>query len=269
MKIKPKHVLIVGGGSGIGLATAKCILENDVSSVILAGRKKERLIKAREELISSVKRDDIADSIVTKVFDITDVKNHLNFISVLNEEIFATYKEALDGLIISSGTNFNSANWKGFNITESDYDRVMNINLRGPFFLIRNFSNFIIEHKSRANICVVSSISAHRDMIGAYQISKNVLSGIVDAFGKHLVKRGIILNCVEPGTTDTDMMPHLKQYTDGVREGLLWKDNAIRRVIRPEEIAETIAFLISDHSELLAGTCLLAGGGCVSISRGY
>lgn len=111
----------------------------------------------------------------------------------------------------------------------------------------------------KGNICVVLSISAHRDMLSVYQISKNAISRIVHAYGKYLCERGIILNGVEPGTTEGGMLGGLGKYTDGIRSGEPWNDNSIRRVIRPEEIAEIICFLISDLGEVMSGTCLLAG----------
>lgn len=173
----------------------------------------------------------------------------------------------IDGLVISSGVNFNGSNWRGFNISEADWDRVMNINLKGVFFLIRTFSNLLHSKSIKGNICVVSSISAHRDLLSVYQVTKNAISGIVHAYGKYLTERGIVLNCVEPGTTNTDMMKGLKDYTDGVRPGKEWGDNSIRRLIRPEEIAEIIFFLMSNLGETMAGTCILAGGGCKGLAR--
>ena len=167
----------------------------------------------------------------------------------------------VDGLVISSGVNFDGSNWKGFNISESDWDRVMDTNLKGVFFLIRNFANFLHGLNRKGNICVVSSISAHRDMLSVYQISKASISAIVHAYGKFLCERGIVLNCVEPGTTDGGML-HTEAYTDGIRPGKVWNDNSIRRVIRPEEIADVICFLMSERGDILSGSCVLAGGGC-------
>ena len=258
MKIRPKNVIVIGGGTGIGYATAQLLLDNGVDSVILAGRTKSKLLDAVSNLRFSENQ-----SVITEEFDISKVTNHRTWI----DRVETVLGKVPDGLVISSGVNYSAANWHGFNITEKDYDRVMSINLKGPFFLIRNFSNYVFEKHSKANICVVSSISAHRDLLSVYQVSKNALSGIVHAYGKHLVQRGIVLNCVEPGTTDTDMMPHLKKFTDGLRDGEEWKDNALKRVLRPEEIANVICYLMSDVSDVLSGTCLLAGGGCRSIFR--
>ena len=68
--------------------------------------------------------------------------------------------------------------------------------------MIRNYANFMHARKIQGNICVVSSISAHRDLLSVYQISKNAISGIVHTYGKYLCERGIVLNGVEPGTTE-------------------------------------------------------------------
>lgn len=254
--IRPKNVVVVGGGSGIGLATVKKLLEEStIQNVIIASRNVIKLNQLVAELndnrVSAMK------------LDISEVNKHNKFILDVNEMIDGK----VDGVIISSGLDFDGSNWKGFNISEEDYDRIMNTNLKGVFFFIRNYANYMSNNSIKGNICVVSSISAHRDLLSVYQITKNALSGIVHAYGKHLCEKGIVLNCVEPGTTDGGMLKYLAGYTDGVREGKTWNDNSIRRVIRPSEIAEIICFLISDIGEVMSGTCLLAGGGCKTISR--
>lgn len=255
MNIRPKNILVVGGATGIGLATVKLLLKNDVEHVIIASRNRNKL--------EDIKKNLHDQRVQTEVFDISIVQKHMDFIEKVNNRI-GTY---VDGVIISSGLNFDGGNWKGFNISETDYDRIMDTNLKGVFFLIRNYSNYMNSRKIKGNICIVSSISAHRDMLSVYQISKNAISGIVHAYGKYLCERGIILNAVEPGTTEGGMLGELDKYTDGIREGVPWNDNSIRRVIRPEEIAEIICFLISDLGEVMSGSCILAGGGCKTISR--
>lgn len=254
-KLRAKNIAVVGGGSGIGFAAAKRLLDGGAERVILASRNEEKLKQAKEKLNSD--KADIC------MFDISDCGGHEEFIRRLDEMT----GKAADGLVISSGVDFDSSGWKGFNITEHDWDRVMDTNLKGVFFMIRNFANHLYSHNRKGNICVVSSISAHRDLLSVYQISKNAISGIVHAYGKHLCERGVVLNCVEPGVTDGGMLSWLGKYTDGVRPGEPWKDSSIRRVIRPEEIAEVIYFLMTNVGEVMSGSCVLAGGGCKSIAR--
>lgn len=257
--LRPKNIIIVGGGSGIGFAVAEKMLNNGAENIILASRNLEKLKFAASKL----QHQDSQQRVFPIEFDIADVSGHNVFIEKVQEVIGCVP----DGLVISSGVNFDGSNWKGFNISEKDYDEVMNINLKGVFFLIRNYSNYLNGHKIKGNICVVSSISAHRDLLSVYQITKNAVSGIVHAYGKHLCERGIILNCVEPGTTNTEMMKSLNDYTDGVRDGKTWQDNSIKRLLRAEEIAEIICFAMSDLGEALSGSCILAGGGCKSIAK--
>ncbi len=262
MQIRPKNIIVVGGGSGIGLATAQKLLDNGVDSVILASTNIGKLENALKCLRFSPRQ-----KVYIHTFDITDCQNHERFIQNCDNIIQNNDNRFVDGLVISSGINFSSDNWKGFNISEDDYDKVMNTNLKGVFFLMRNFSNHLYDNIMKGNICIVSSISAHRDLLSVYQISKSAISGIVHAYGKYLCERGIILNCVEPGTTNTDMMKSLSGYTDGIRPGKEWPKNSIRRLIRPEEIADIICFLMSDLGEVMSGTCILASGGCKGIFK--
>ena len=252
--LRPKNIIVIGGGSGIGLATAQKLLDEGAKNIIIASRDMQKLLNGKSTL-----QYNNTQRVIPFVFDITNVKNHLQAIQAMQDLLGAD--NFLDGLVISSGVVFDGSNWKGFNISEADWDKVMDTNLKGVFFLIRNFANYIFAHKSQGNICVISSISAHRDLLSIYQITKNAISRIVHAYGKHLCERGVVLNCVEPGTTNTDMMKSLYEYTDGEREGKPWDSASIRRLIRPEEIAEIVFFFMSNLGETMSGSCILAGGG--------
>ena len=252
--LRPKNIIVVGGAGGIGFAAVRRLLEGGAKNVVIASRSVQKLEEARKKLIAQ-----FGEKVSSHVFDISDVKTQEAQIEAIQKALGDD--EPLDGLVISSGINFDGSNWKGFNISESDWDRVMDVNLKGAFFLIRNFSNYLHAHNRKGNICVVSSISAHRDLLSVYQVSKNALSRIVHAYGKFLCERGVVLNCVEPGVVETGMMAHLKEYTDGIRAGKPWNDSSIRRIIRPEEIAEVIYLLMSNLGEVLSGSCVLCGGG--------
>lgn len=252
--LRPKNIVIIGGASGIGYATAQRLLDAGASNVIVASRNGEKL-KEAEKSFKLEKNQNVH----SYVFDIQDIQSHYTMIDAVQRLIGEEH--SLDGLVISSGINFDGSNWKGFNISETDWDKVMNINLKGAFFLLRNFANYLHANNRKGNICVVSSISAHRDLLSVYQVTKNALSRIVHTYGKYLCERGVILNCVEPGVVNTDMMPYLKEYTDGIRPGKPWNDSSIGRIIRPEEIAEVIYLLMSNLGEVLSGSCILCGGG--------
>lgn len=253
--LRAKKIIITGGGSGIGLAAARKLLDSGAEKIILASRNIEKLEKAKKSLND--------ERVYICQLDISDCEQHEQFILKVDDMI----GETADGMVISSGLNFSASNWKGFNISEKDWDRIMDTNLKGVFFLMRTFANHLHSLNVPGNICIVSSISAHRDLLSVYQISKNAISGIVHAYGKHLCERGIVLNCVEPGTTEGGMLGGLAKYTDGIRPGEAWNDNSIRRVIRPEEIAEVIYFLMTNLGEVMSGSCVLAGGGCKTIAR--
>lgn len=257
-KLRTQSIVVVGGATGIGYATAQRLLDEGARNVVIASRNMDKLNKAKSSLRRAPEQH-----VSVLQFDISDVKSHDGLIRETKKLIDG----APDGLVIASGINFDGGNWKGFNISEHDWDMVMNTNLKGVFFLMRTFANYLHGEQIKGNICIVSSISAHRDLLSVYQVSKNAISGIVHTYGKYLCERGIVLNCVEPGTTNTDMMKSLNDYTDGVRPGKAWNDNSIRRLIRPTEIADIICFLMSELGEVMSGSCILAGGGCKSIAR--
>ena len=254
--LRPKNIIVVGGGGGIGLAIVRKLLSGGAEKIVVASRNTLKNVKAIEDLVLEKNQ-----TVYNMQFDITDVSGHRKFIEDVNKTIGCK----ADGLVISSGVNFDGSNWKGFNISEHDWDTVMGTNLKGPFFLLRDFANYLYENNVKGNICVVSSISAHRDLLSAYQVSKHSLSRIVNAYGKYLCERGVVLNGVEPGPIYTDMMKWLNKYTDGVRPGEPWPDSSIKRLVRAEEVAEVVYFLMSNLGETMSGDCIVVAGGTKSI----
>ena len=256
IRLRPKKIIVIGGGSGIGFAVVQTLLRAGAESIVIASRNANKL----QDAISRLEKTE-QQAVYALQLDITDVRSHIEFIKKANELL----KGQADGMVISSGVNFDGSNWKGFNVSEEDWDRVMDTNLKGPFFMLRNFSNYLYENKVKGNICIISSISAHRDMLSPYQITKHALSRIVNAYGKHLCERGVVLNAVEPGPIHTAMMAHLSKYTDGIRPGEPWNDSSIRRLVRAEEVAEVVLFLMSNLGETMSGDCVVVAGGTKSI----
>lgn len=259
IRLRPQNILVVGGGGGLGKAIAQKFLQLGAKNVVIASRNISKL----EEAARSFDINSVDQHVYTLQFDITETKKHLQKIAEANALL--ENNATLDGLVIAAGVDFDGSNWKGFNISEEKWDFVMNTNLKGVFFLMRNFANYLFDNKIKGNICILSSISAHRDMLSVYQISKHCVSRIVNTYGKYLCERGCVLNAVEPGPVYTDMMKWLEKYTDGVRPGEPWNDSSLRRLVRPEEIADIVAILMSDLGEVMSGACLLAGGGAKSI----
>lgn len=225
VSLRAKKVIITGGGSGIGLATAKKLLESGAEKIILASRNVDKLEQAKKSLCDG--------RVYICQLDISDCAQHEDFV----RKVDGLIGETADGMVISSGLSFDGSNWKGFNVSERDWDRIMDTNLKGVFFMMRTFANHLHSLNSPGNICIVSSISAHRDLLSVYQISKNAISGIVHAYGKHLCERGIVLNCVEPGATEGGMLGELKNIqmaSDPAKRGTitLSEELYVRRRLR-------------------------------------
>jgi NAD(P)-dependent dehydrogenase (short-subunit alcohol dehydrogenase family) len=248
--LRPKNILIPGGGSGIGFATAKRLLQGNVNGIVLLGRNLERLDIAKAELSD--------ERVKILQFDIKDVSAMDS--KILYAQDLLGVNNKIDGLVSCSGVWFPEDNWRGFNLTEKQWDDVMNTNLKGTFFFMRKIVNQIIKSRVKGSVCLVSSAQAHREAFGPYSLSKAALSRQVQAFGKNLCEYGVVLNAVEPWVTKTDMCP-CDGIADGVIPGKPLPSNSIKRAMRPEEIAEAIYVCLSEFGETLAGVCVPVGGG--------
>jgi NAD(P)-dependent dehydrogenase (short-subunit alcohol dehydrogenase family) len=218
--MRVSRVLITGGGSGIGLAVAKRLLEVGCR-VCITGRNIDKLHEAQAEIGS-----DGLSVLQWDVKDITVLPNRLLEVASLLGGYF-------DGLVQSAGiyrhvfiNNTNEATW----------DDVMGTNARAPFFIMQKVCQYFQQYNIQGNICNVSSCvgDSDADIPGPYAASKFLCTEFTRSFGNAFARYGIVINGVAPGDVQTDMCPH-----GGAK-------NLLQRASTPEEIAETVMFLLNN-----------------------
>ena len=182
------------------------------------------------------------------------------------EMLVQNAREFLDGrldiLVLNAGSS-KAAPVE--NQTKEDFDRLFSINLRSPFFLVQQLLPLLGEG---SNIILVSSLVAHAvpgnpgqsgaPSLPAYAATK----GAVDTLSKHLAAilgpRGIRVNAVAPGVIDTDMSNFTKTE---VGRDLALGMQALKRIGKPDDVADVIAFLASDKARWITGVSIPVDGG--------
>ena len=227
-------VLITGSSRGIGAATAKACCENGFD-VILHGRSEtEKLLSLAEELNSKF-----------ICFDITkesEIKNSLKKLS------------KLDILINSAGINIS----KNFNeLNAFDWHSVYEVNVFGLVNVIK-YSYPLLKKNSPSKIINIGSIKGIQSSVGraAYASSKAAVINLTSSLAKEFAPE-IIVNCVSPGFTNTDMT----EKTWSKRINAQVKSILLDRIADPKEIAEVILFLCSDKCKYITGQNIIVDGG--------
>ena len=242
-----KVALVTGGGSGIGRATALAFAR-DGAQVVIGNRNVQR----GEETISMIHAAGGAAS-----FQRTDVS--------VAADIEALIKHAVSeygGLDLA----FNNAGIEGkagplVEQTESNYDAVMDINVKGVWLSMKYEIPRMLERGGGAivNCSSVAGVIAFPG-IGIYSASKHAVIGLTKAAALEYSAQGIRINAVNPAVIDTEMVDRL---ADGMnmKKGDLTTFHPIGRLGRVEEVAEAVLWLCSDKASFVTGHSLLVDGG--------
>ena len=241
-RLQGKYALITGGTSGIGFETARQFLEEG-ATIAITGRSESGLLAAKEQL--------------GNVHIIRSDAGNIGQQRDLAEQI-AQWWPRLDVLYVNAGdvTHHPLQDWD-----ESSYDRLMNTNRKGPFFLIRALLPLLANPSS---IIVCGSVSAHIGLpqSNAYAASKAAILSLARTLSGELHSRGIRVNGLSPGPTET---PALGKLGNGASQEVLREEIRalvpIGRLGTALELAKAAVFLASDESAFMVGSELLIDGG--------
>lgn len=244
MKLRVSNVLITGGSSGIGLAIAKRLAEGG-AKVVLTGRREGRLLEAQAAIG--------ANCTGYLVWDVAEVEKSVEMFRAAQRMM-----GGLDGLVNNAAlsTEAMGRGYEPWDITPDEWSLLADADLKAPFFLMRDMVDFLRAQRVKGNILNISSNAACMDILGPYSTSKLSILKLTRAYGKRFGKDGIIINGIAPGATFTPMISSYAKRPDDPYDRL-----AIGRFIRPEEIAELAAYLMSDMGEIICGHTVIADGG--------
>jgi 3-oxoacyl-[acyl-carrier protein] reductase len=243
MRVKDKVVIITGAGSGIGKETG-ILLAKEGAKVVVADVNE----KAGAETVETIKKAG-GEAFFARL----DVSNREQAKQVVNETI-AKYGR-LDVLINNAGIIQDALVVK---MTEEQWDKVIDINLKGPFNCIQAVVEQMISQGSGV-ILNISSIVALYGNVGQtnYAATKAGLVGMTKTLAKELGKKGIRVNAVAPGFIYTPMTATVPEK---ILE-MMKEKTPLKRLGTPTDIANTLLFLSSDESSFINGAVISVDGG--------
>lgn len=238
--LKDKVALISGGSGGIGKAIAEKLLSSGCR-VIISGTNENRMKQICQEhaykkisyVILNMNRTDLFEEIIDR----------------LNVDI--------DILINCAGVN-DSASF--LDVSEETFDKIMDINVKGTYFLSQVIAKRMIRKKIKGHILNLSSSSSLRPASTPYAISKWAITGMTKGLADVLLPYGIIVNAIAPGPTATEMVG--KSEIDSISH----ETCPIGRYALPEEIANLALLMVSEAGDLIVGDTFYISGGSGTIS---
>lgn len=243
-KFENRKYLVTGGGTGIGLAIARQLIEGG-AQVCLVGRRVEILEQAAEDLGAGGRalRCDLADPAAIR-----------DLVTTLGHDW-----DHLDGLVNNAGV----APMAGLEQSdEALWDETFAINVRGPFLLVKH-ALAMLRAAEHACVVQVSSTLAERAIPGmlAYNASKAALNQLTRSLAVELAPR-IRVNAVMPAVVETPI--HEGRGMSPAQIKGMGRMHPLRRIGQPEDVASLITFLLSDEASWITGAVVPVDGGMMA-----
>ncbi len=248
--------LITGGSRGIGEATALA-LANAGADVAVSSRKLEGVERVAER-VRALGRRAIA------------IEAHAGRMDQLAPQVERTLRElgGLDVLVNNAGTSFNAP---AIEMDERAWDSVMNLDLKGLFFLSQAAARAMRDRGRGGAIINIASISGMRPQVPTahYSIAKAGVIMATKAMAVEWAPYGIRVNCIAPGAIETRLFDAIWSVFPGDEGKRLKQATAdrlpLKRVGEPREIADACVFLASNASSYLTGETLAIDGGALLV----
>ncbi|MDR0137186.1 SDR family oxidoreductase [Metabacillus idriensis] len=250
MRFHHQVAVVTGAGSGIGFETARRLIAEG-AKVILVGRNEEKLTAAANQLNTD---DTVAYPFSADVTKEEDIRALLTFV-----------KEEFGDLHILVNNAGGSVHSRIMETTAEQWDFVQDVNLKSVFLTSKALGGYMAERSTvqRVNRAIVNvaSLSGHKAgaEIPHYSSAKAAVINFTKALAYEFAPNGIRVNSVSPGFIETPLTePGLQneRFQEAIK-----RNTALKRVGKPEEIANIIAFAASHEASYMTGSDLLADGG--------
>ena len=244
MKLQNQVAIITGGSRGIGYATAQRFLEEG-ATVILCASSEANANKAVHSL-----REQFPDGKVEGIWpELSDQAQ----VTAAFEAIAQKYGR-IDILVNNAGMSDSTPFEK---YTEELFDKVMDLNVKGIFNCTRAVTDIMTRQGSGVILNTSSMVSVYGQPSGmAYPVSKFAVNGMTKSLARELGPKGIRVNAVAPGITETDMMKAVpKEIIDPLVARI-----PLRRLGQPRDIANAFLFLASQEASYISGVVLNVDG---------
>ncbi|WP_122642209.1 SDR family NAD(P)-dependent oxidoreductase [Luxibacter massiliensis] len=244
LRLKDKVAIITGGSRGIGFATADRFLEEG-AKVIIAASSQETTAKAVSKL-KEMHPGSVIDGIYPNLSSLESVRQAF-------QEATSKYG-CVDILVNNAGI---SESTPFMEYTEEDFDKTMDLNVKGVFNATRAASECMVARGTGVILSTSSMVSIYGQPSGvAYPTSKFAVNGLTVSLARELGPKGIRVNAVAPGITETDMM---KAVPKEVIEPMI-QQIPLRRLGQPVDIANAFVFLASEEASYITGVVLRVDG---------
>lgn len=241
--LENKIALVVGGTGGIGLAIAEAFVEAG-AKVIIAGTREDKIQKAIGKIGENSKGIQI-DLRKVKTFEqkVLEASNQFN-------------EGKIDILVNCAGVHGDQCFGK---VSEETWDSVLDVNLKGLFFMTQAVGNYMKKNNIQGHILNVSSAAALKPGYTPYEISKSGVRSFTLGAAAELIPYGIVVNAIAPGPVATAML--------GRKEGDTLYTDCIpaKRFATPSEIGQLAVIMVSDMCNLVIGDTFYISGGSGTI----
>ena len=244
MRLKDKIAIITGGSRGIGFATVEAFLREG-AKVVLTASSPETAQKAVTKL-----QEKYPDATIEGIWPtLSSLQSVQEAVETVVEK-FGRVDILVNNAGVSESTPLTA-------YTEETYDKVMDLNVKGVFNTTRAVTDYMIRQGSGVILNTSSMVSISGQPSGfAYPASKFAVNGMTISLARELGPKGIRVNAVAPGITETDMM---KAVPKEVIEPMIQRI-PLRRMGQPEDIANAFVFLASEEASYITGVVLSVDG---------
>ena len=239
--------IINGGTQGLGEAVARRLVQQRATGLVLGGRSVDRGQDLAAELT------ELGTPTIFALSDMTDPNAPRYLVDVCLERFGAPNGVVNVAAATSRATLFTD--------TPEHLDLHFTVNVKAPYFLIQAAATAMLRARIHGSIVNVGSTSGHGGAtnLTAYSMSKGALAIMTKNLAFGLMQHGIRVNQVNPGWMDTESEHCVQVESDGAPENWLEIAEAsspLGRIVKPWEVANVIAFCLSDESGMMTGNCI-------------